>query len=616
MLVGDFDAAAVRPLLERYFGRIPRGKTEPPEMVTAGAAQHRREALQRGGGHLARPCASGGTRVPFVHKDRTVVDLVSDVLTGRTGRLYKGLVTGRQVANETSASVDLKKYEGVFQVEATVKDGKDPAAVEQAIYEEIEQLKNEPLPAEELQKVKNQAKANAYRRLSSPFSIAIQLMIYDGLGDWRYINTYAEEVDRVTAADIQRVAKEYFTKENRTVGVFLRKAGAAAADDDPEVAALPAPAQAMARQQIAQHPGRDGPGQAARGDRPDGGGQGAGAAGDEAGVRSHPQAGAGAPGRPGGAEEVSRSHPAVAVALAVLAPSPPSAAVPAAAQAPAIPDHPEKLTFKPIAYTPPRGGGLPRGPEERDGRLHRRGPDAAPRQHRLHRAHRALPRSRGQGGPGRLHRLADPPRRHAHPHRGAARREAGLPGRQRRAPTSATPPATPPSTACADNLDESLKVFVEMLREPRFQEDRLALAKEQALQEMKKRNDDSEDIEAREWNVLLYGEEHFTNRFTTEASVQSITRQDLVAFHRKYFHPANMVAAVSGSFSRPVMIQKLEAAFAGWPGTAADGAARALRDPSPPLRASTASRRTSTRAACPSACRRCAAAIRTSTPSR
>ena len=119
-----------------------------------------------------------------------------------------------------------------------------------------------------------------------------------------------------------------------------------------------------------------------------------------------------------------------------------------------------------------------------------------------------------------------------------------------------------------DNLDESLKVFVEMLKEPRFQEDRLALAKEQALQDMKKRNDDSEDVEGREWNVLLYGEGHFSNRFTTAASVQSITRSDLVDFHKKYVHPANMIAAVSGSFSRAAMIQKLEAAFANWPGTA------------------------------------------------
>ena len=76
--------------------------------------------------------------------------------------------------------------------------------------------------------MKNQGKASAYRRLSSPFSIAIQLLYYDGLGDWKYINSYADEVDRVTAADIQRVARAYLTRENRTVGVFLRKAGTAA----------------------------------------------------------------------------------------------------------------------------------------------------------------------------------------------------------------------------------------------------------------------------------------------------------------------------------------------------------------------------------------------------
>jgi zinc protease len=116
----------------------------------------------------------------------------------------------------------------------------------------------------------------------------------------------------------------------------------------------------------------------------------------------------------------------------------------------------------------------------------------------------------------------------------------------------------------SDNLDEALRVFVEMLREPRFQEDRLALAKEQALQEMKKRNDDSADIEAREWGVLLYGENFFTNRFTTEASVKGITRDDLLAFHRKYFYPANTIAAVSGSFARAEMLRKLESAFAGW----------------------------------------------------
>jgi predicted Zn-dependent peptidase len=228
VLVGDFDPRVVRPLLERYFGRIPRGGTEPPEMVTTEPPQiaEKRFNAEAETSPTVRIWWHG---VPFVHKDRTVVDVLTDILFGRTGRLYKGLVSGRQIANEVQASVDLKKYEGIIQVEGTVKEGKDPAAVEQAVYEELETLKKEPITAEELQKVKNQAKANAFRRLSSPFSIAIQLLVYDGLGDWRYINTYAEEVDRVTAADLQRAAQQYLTRENRTVGIFLRKEAGAVA---------------------------------------------------------------------------------------------------------------------------------------------------------------------------------------------------------------------------------------------------------------------------------------------------------------------------------------------------------------------------------------------------
>ena len=250
VIVGDFKVAEVRPLLDRYFGRIPRGKKDPPPVVTLepkplGEKRYRAEAETSPTVRIWWP------GVAFVHKDRTVLDLLSDVLSGRTGRLYKGLVVGKQLANEVSASVDLKKYAGSFQVECVVKDGKDPAAAEAGVYEEIEKLRREPVGAEELQKVKNQGKANAYRRLSSPFSIAVQLMFYEGLGDWRYINTYAEEVDRVTAADLQRVAEAYLAPETRTVGVFLRKEkGAAAEPEDPELAALPAEAQAMVKQSL------------------------------------------------------------------------------------------------------------------------------------------------------------------------------------------------------------------------------------------------------------------------------------------------------------------------------------------------------------------------------
>ena len=249
VLVGDFKTAEVLPLLERYFGRISRGTVEPPPVVTL-------EPKQLGEKRFNAEAETSPTvrtwwkTVPFLHEDTPALDLLSDVLSGRTGRLYKGLVQGRQVANESSASIDRRKYGGIFMVETTVKDGKEPAAAEAAVYEEIERLQNEEVPAEELQKVKNAFKANSYRRLSNPFAIFMQLLNYEALGDWRLINTAPERADAVTAADLQRVAREYLTKENRTVATFLRKEGAA--PEDPELAKLPPQGQAMVRQATAQ----------------------------------------------------------------------------------------------------------------------------------------------------------------------------------------------------------------------------------------------------------------------------------------------------------------------------------------------------------------------------
>jgi predicted Zn-dependent peptidase len=248
VLVGDFQVAEVRPLLLRYFGRLKAGP-KPPEVVTL-------EPTQIGEQRYSAEAETPPTvrvwwkAVPFVHKDRVAYDLLSDLLSGRTGRLYKGLVLGRGLANQVEAGFDPMKYGGIFNAEIVVKDDKDPAEAERALYEEIEKLQQAPVPAEELQKVKNQAKANAYRRLSSPFFILAQLIQYDGRGDWQFINTYSDEVDALTAEDVRRVARNALTKENRTVGTFLRKAGAAAAPEDPELQALPPEARAQVSQNL------------------------------------------------------------------------------------------------------------------------------------------------------------------------------------------------------------------------------------------------------------------------------------------------------------------------------------------------------------------------------
>ena len=118
----------------------------------------------------------------------------------------------------------------------------------------------------------------------------------------------------------------------------------------------------------------------------------------------------------------------------------------------------------------------------------------------------------------------------------------------------------------AKDLDEGLAILREVLTAPRFQDDKLALRKQQMVQFMKQRNDDSSAIEDREANILAYGENFSNNRFSTQASVESLTRADLEAFHQKWFAPQNFVVAVNGDFDRTDMLARLEKLFADWPG--------------------------------------------------
>lgn len=119
----------------------------------------------------------------------------------------------------------------------------------------------------------------------------------------------------------------------------------------------------------------------------------------------------------------------------------------------------------------------------------------------------------------------------------------------------------------AKDTDHVLDLLFDMLRNPAFQQDRLDLAKARTLQFMKRRNDSTPGIEAREWNRLMRGPDHFTSKETTKASIDAITRDDLVAFHKRFYHPKNMILAVAGDFKSDEMLAKLEKRMAGWEGT-------------------------------------------------
>ena len=246
IIVGDFDPAAAKKTITTYFSRLEPGKVAPPSVVTLEPKQ----------GAEMRMMAEAETQpqveiryhtVGFQHKDSYALDVMSSILNGRTGRLYKDMVEGTKVASSAGAQQDSRKYAGAFSFEAETKGDSTPVQLEDGWYAELKKLQTEAVPAEELQKVKNQAMADSYRRLQSNFFLLIQLAQAEALGDWSEINKESAKIQAVTAEDIKRVANQYFDKTNRSVATYTRKAGATMAAD-PELAALPGPMQGMARQ--------------------------------------------------------------------------------------------------------------------------------------------------------------------------------------------------------------------------------------------------------------------------------------------------------------------------------------------------------------------------------
>ncbi|MEN9642580.1 MAG: hypothetical protein RIR77_1769 [Planctomycetota bacterium] len=246
IIVGDFDPAAAKKTISTYFSRLEPGKVAPPPVVTLEPKQ----------GAEMRMMAEAETQpqveiryhtVGFQHKDSYALDVMSSILNGRTGRLYKDMVEGTKVASSAGAQQDSRKYAGAFSFDAETKGDSTPAQLEEGWYAELKKLQTEAVPAEELQKVKNQAMADSYRRLQSNFFLLIQLAQAEALGDWSEINKESAKIQAVTAEDIKRIANKYFDKTNRSVATYTRKAGATVAAD-PELAALPGPMQGMARQ--------------------------------------------------------------------------------------------------------------------------------------------------------------------------------------------------------------------------------------------------------------------------------------------------------------------------------------------------------------------------------
>ena len=116
----------------------------------------------------------------------------------------------------------------------------------------------------------------------------------------------------------------------------------------------------------------------------------------------------------------------------------------------------------------------------------------------------------------------------------------------------------------ADDIEKGLEIFADVLRNPAFREDKLELRKQQSIERIRRRNDNPIQLAFRNFSALLYGTDHPFGWYTSMEGIESISVDDLKAFHAKYYHPNNMMLAITGDFDTETLIAQLEKVFEGW----------------------------------------------------
>jgi predicted Zn-dependent peptidase len=239
VLVGDLVPDDLIKLVKQYFERIPRGKVPPPEVVTLEEKQYGEKRL------IAEAETNAQTEIMYhtvawKHPDSYPLQILGEIMSGKTGRLYKKLVDEKGLAKSSggggrgmggggsvSAGQDSKKLAGAFSISAEGISGVRAEQLEEAIYEVLEDLKANPAPAEELQKVKNQLRMQAIRFMDIMSGLGIIFMVgqHAAFGDWTEANNEPIKLDAVTVEDVQRVANKYFAKDQRNVLIVNPKSG-------------------------------------------------------------------------------------------------------------------------------------------------------------------------------------------------------------------------------------------------------------------------------------------------------------------------------------------------------------------------------------------------------
>jgi len=223
VVVGDFDRKTLLPKIESAFGSIPKGNNPPTTAIIEPEQRGQRRTVARREAQLpfvfiAYPAPN--FRSPDVYALSVLLNLLS---TGKSSRLYRSLVYDQQTALDAGGH-----YEGLttdpelFYIYAMARPDKEPQEIERSLLAEVERIKSDPISETELTKAKNQVEAAYVMGQDSNFFEAMELGTAETVGAGiGYVEHYVENIRKVTAEEVQRVAKAYFIEDHRNTGVLI-----------------------------------------------------------------------------------------------------------------------------------------------------------------------------------------------------------------------------------------------------------------------------------------------------------------------------------------------------------------------------------------------------------
>jgi zinc protease len=224
VVVGDFDPIQLESWVDEYFGPVPKPSKPMPRVTIQEPPRSGEKQFTEYGANVPLPAVALTFLVsPAASEDAAALQVAQAVLSeGESSRLYQSLVYSKQIAQEAFANADLRQQAGLFVVGAIVASEKKPAEVEAALMAELEGLRTTPVDAAEIEKAKNQIVTGELRDRQTCTGKADLLGEATSLlGDPARANTEIERLQRITPADIQRVAQKYFTQNNRVVIEYL-----------------------------------------------------------------------------------------------------------------------------------------------------------------------------------------------------------------------------------------------------------------------------------------------------------------------------------------------------------------------------------------------------------